>query len=752
MKVVRKAGAASNILQIFIADSSSTTGAGLTGLVFNTASLTAYYHRDGDTTATAISLVTMTVGTFTSSGFKEIDATNMPGWYQFCPPDAAFSTGKSVGFHLKGATNMAPLPIEVDLWAVDPQTATNMGITALPTTAVTTNASLLTSGTGTDQLSVASGRIDAGKILGTAISTPATAGILDVNVKNMNNVAGTSITTINANQGTTQPLNFTGTGASALVKSDMVDVAGSAVSATTAQLGVNVVNWNNTVVASPATAGIPDVNVKNINNAAAATPGASGGILISGSNAGTTTLAALTVTGTMTVSDGVVVTRSTSNADAMKLTGTGSGNGLTLIGGAAITTTAAGVGLSITGGAASTGAGGVSGAAVKVTGGAGAASTNGSAVGIVVLAGGTTTVSGNDAATFTGTGNGNAMTLAHAGSGLDFNATTTPLTLAKTTNITGFNDIAATAIVSSGAITTSGGKVSGVALVDTLTTYTGNTVQTGDAYARIGLAGVGLTNLGDTRIANLDAAVSTRMATYTQPTGFLAATFPTGTVANTTNITAGTITTVTNLTNAATAGDFTSTMKTSIGTAVAASAVASVTGNVGGNVTGSVGSVAGNVAGTIGNLATGAKTDVENAVWNTVLSSHLTAGSTGAALNAAGAAGDPWSTAIPGAYGAGTAGFIVGNNVNATISSRAQPSDVPSANTNADALLDRAAGVETGMTPRQSLRVMLSALCGKLSGAGTATVKIRDTNDTKDRITATVDTVGDRTAVTLNVS
>jgi len=40
-------------------------------------------------------------------------------------------------------------------------------------------------------------------------------------------------------------------------------------------------------------------------------------------------------------------------------------------------------------------------------------------------------------------------------------------------------------------------------------------------------------------------------------------------------------------------GDFSATMKTSIGTAVAASAVASVTGDVGGNVTGSVGSVAG---------------------------------------------------------------------------------------------------------------------------------------------------------------
>lgn len=47
---------------------------------------------------------------------------------------------------------------------------------------------------------------------------------------------------------------------------------------------------------------------------------------------------------------------------------------------------------------------------------------------------------------------------------------------------------------------------------------------------------------------NLDAAVTSRMATYTQPTGFLAATFPTGTVANTTNITAGTITTVSTVT------------------------------------------------------------------------------------------------------------------------------------------------------------------------------------------------------------
>jgi len=118
MKLLRDVGVTSEIWQIFIRDSSSTTGGGLTGLTNASSGLTAYYHRDTDTTATAISLVSMTVGTFTSSGFKEIDATNMPGWYQFCPPNAALASGaKSCSFHLKGATNMAPLPIEVDLKA-----------------------------------------------------------------------------------------------------------------------------------------------------------------------------------------------------------------------------------------------------------------------------------------------------------------------------------------------------------------------------------------------------------------------------------------------------------------------------------------------------------------------------------------------------------------------------------------------------------------------------------------------------------
>lgn len=73
------------------------------------------------------------------------------------------------------------------------------------------------------------------------------------------------------------------------------------------------------------------------------------------------------------------------------------------------------------------------------------------------------------------------------------------------------------------------------------------------ALAATALSTVQWTNSRAAAIDNLDVTVSSRMATFTQPTGFLAATFPTGTVASTTNITAGTLTTLTDLTTTANA-------------------------------------------------------------------------------------------------------------------------------------------------------------------------------------------------------
>jgi len=58
--------------------------------------------------------------------------------------------------------------------------------------------------------------------------------------------------------------------------------------------------------------------------------------------------------------------------------------------------------------------------------------------------------------------------------------------------------------------------------------------------------------------------------------------------------------------------------------------------------------------------------------------------------------------------------------------------------------------IEGTLTGRQVLRLNLSALTGKSSGGGTATLIFRDNGDTKARITATVDEDGNRTAMTLD--
>lgn len=182
MKLSILAGSTSQTINVFIQDSSSTTGAGLTGLVYNTSSLVAYYALPR-AAATAITLATQTVtGAYSSGGFVEISSSNMPGWYRLDVPDASIASGRFTSIHLKGATNMAPLPIEIELTAWNNQDAVHGGMSALPNTACTTNASLLTSGTGTDQISVTSGRIDIGKALGTAVTLDANS-VLNVSTK-----------------------------------------------------------------------------------------------------------------------------------------------------------------------------------------------------------------------------------------------------------------------------------------------------------------------------------------------------------------------------------------------------------------------------------------------------------------------------------------------------------------------------------------------------------------------------------------
>lgn len=253
-KLSIQAGLTSQSVNIFIADSSSTTGAGLTGLAYNTASLVAYYsHAGANATATQINLATLSTITtaWSSGGFKEIDATNMPGWYRLDLPDAVLATskGRSVAVHLKGAANMAPLPLEIELTGWNNQDSVRGGLTAMPNVSSGSAGALLVDGTGTAAISTSGGRAkaDVSYWNASAVATPDTAGYPKVTVKN-----GTGIGELSLNSG--------------------------AVSLHTSQPAV--------------------------------------------------TFTSLTSTGALTVSDGFIITCSTSGRSAIQATGNGTGHGI----------------------------------------------------------------------------------------------------------------------------------------------------------------------------------------------------------------------------------------------------------------------------------------------------------------------------------------------------------------------------------------------------------------------------------------
>jgi len=69
---------------------------------------------------------------------------------------------------------------------------------------------------------------------------------------------------------------------------------------------------------------------------------------------------------------------------------------------------------------------------------------------------------------------------------------------------------------------------------------------------------------------------------------------------------------------------------------------------------------------------------------------------------------------------------------------------------NATAVL--AATVEGVVTVAESLRIQNAVLAGKVSGAGTGTETFRGINDDKDRVVATTDSSGNRTAIVLDAT
>lgn len=172
-----KKGSTSRSIYVFIEDSSQTDGRGLTGLVFNTSSLTAYYCRNGATPA-AITLATLSAANsvWSSGGFIAADGTNMPGLYRLDVPDAVLASGVDDALiMLRGAANMRPVTVRLRLTSVDFDDAVRGGMTSLPNANAEAVGGLFTRGSGAGQINQdANGRIDSNLVAVGADTTSVT--------------------------------------------------------------------------------------------------------------------------------------------------------------------------------------------------------------------------------------------------------------------------------------------------------------------------------------------------------------------------------------------------------------------------------------------------------------------------------------------------------------------------------------------------------------------------------------------------
>ncbi len=292
-----------------------TTGQGLTGLTTATSGLiistiadneaaAVTYTQAGSTIETISTLGTFATPTATKCRFKQVDAVNHPGLYEFQFADARFAVASSK--RLVISVNDAEATIldadyEIELVQFNPFDAVRLGLTALPNAAAEAAGGLYTRGAGTGQINQSA------------------AGQIDVDAKKINAVATSSVTTINANLGQTQPVNFTGTAGSALVRSDAVDIAG--VVPGSATIGTVTTVTNQLTAAQVATGIFQDTTAGDFTVSgsigkslftAGAVPGAVGGLFIAGTNAATTITTALTTafTGNLTGNVGGNVTGS----------------------------------------------------------------------------------------------------------------------------------------------------------------------------------------------------------------------------------------------------------------------------------------------------------------------------------------------------------------------------------------------------------------------------------------------------------
>lgn len=287
--------------------------------------------------------------------------------------------------------------------------------------------------------------------------------------------------------------------------------------------------------------------------------------------------------------------------------------------------------------------GSVTGSVGSVTGAVGSVTGNvGGSVASVTGAVGSVTSNVN-AVLVNGAHGGAAATLTLGGAG-GLTATHTGNTTGSVGSVTGAVGSVTGAV---GSVTGSVGSVIGNVggnVVGSVGSVVGHTPQTGDAFARLG-APAGASVSADV------AAVKSQTAAIEVDTADIQSRLPAALVSGRIDASVGAMA-ANVMTAAAAAADLTTELQSGLATAAALATAQ-------GDITAILADTA----------AMPTAAGIADAVWDEAISGHLTAGSTGAAVNAAGSAGDPWATPLPGAYGAGTAGKIIGDNIDAAISS-----------------------------------------------------------------------------------
>jgi len=116
-KLAIKPGSTSVTLYVFVQNSASGVGEGKSGLVHNSSGLNCYYVRTrSDNSAITLANLVAVNSAWSSGGFKEVSEVNMPGVYRLDLPDAVCAAGaRSAVVMLKGAADMAPVVLEIDL-------------------------------------------------------------------------------------------------------------------------------------------------------------------------------------------------------------------------------------------------------------------------------------------------------------------------------------------------------------------------------------------------------------------------------------------------------------------------------------------------------------------------------------------------------------------------------------------------------------------------------------------------------------